>query len=62
MPKPKSALEPGATELSQLDKFKAAAREIGTDDDPERFKAMVKRVGGAKPTDTPRGQSRPKPR
>ena len=43
-PKVKADLAP-----SQLDKFKAAARELGTDDDPERFKERVKRIGSVKP-------------
>ncbi|NNM71182.1 hypothetical protein [Enterovirga aerilata] len=34
--------------LSQLHKFKQAARELGTDDDPERFKVRVRKVGSAK--------------
>lgn len=38
---------PGAP--SQLDKFKAAARELGTDDDPERFKETVRKIGAVKP-------------
>lgn len=29
---------------TQLDKFKAAARELETDDDPERFKERVKGI------------------
>ena len=34
---------------SQLDKFKEAARELGTDDDPERFKERLGRIARAKP-------------
>ena len=42
---------------SQLDKFKAAARELGTDDDPERFKATVRKVASAKAAESsPRGK------
>jgi hypothetical protein len=40
--------------LSQLDKFKQAAREIGTDEDPERFKERVRRVGSGKPEKQPK--------
>lgn len=32
----------------QIDKFRDAAREIGTDDDPERFEATVKKLAKAK--------------
>jgi hypothetical protein len=35
---------------SQLDKFKEAARELGTDDDPERFKETVRKVAKAPPS------------
>lgn len=49
--KPERATPGSSAELvpSQLDKFKAAARELGTDDDPERFKDRVKRIGSVKP-------------
>jgi len=33
--------KPDPMDRSQLDKFKEAARELGTDDDPERFKERV---------------------
>ena len=38
---------------SQLDKFKAAARELECDDSPARFDAMVKKIAksGKKPKD-----------
>ncbi|RXF68224.1 hypothetical protein [Hansschlegelia zhihuaiae] len=34
---------------SQIDKFRDAAREIGTDDDPERFAERVRKLAKAKP-------------
>ena len=34
---------------SQLDKFKEAARELGTDDDEERFDERVKKLVKHKP-------------
>jgi hypothetical protein len=34
---------------SQLDKFKEAARELETDDDPERFKERLGKIARAKP-------------
>lgn len=36
---------------SQLDKFKEAARELETDDDPERFKERLKRLVKHKPVE-----------
>lgn len=36
-------------EMSQLDKFKAAARELETDDDETRFNAKLKAVAKSKP-------------
>lgn len=39
---------------SQLDKFKEAARELETDDDPERFKERLKKIVKQKPADTPK--------
>jgi hypothetical protein len=38
---------------SQLDKFKEAARELETDDDPKRFKDRLKKLVKAKPTEKP---------
>jgi hypothetical protein len=38
---------------SQLDKFKQAARELGTDDDPERFKERLKKLVKHKPVEKP---------
>ncbi len=43
------ATRPKMTPAEQLEGFKQAARELGTDDDPERFKERVKRVGSVKP-------------
>lgn len=36
-------------EQSQLDKFKEAARDLETDDDPERFKERVGKLVKQKP-------------
>ena len=38
---------------SQLDKFKAAARELETDDDPERFKERIAKLVKHKPVEKP---------
>ncbi|MEQ7874831.1 hypothetical protein ABDK56_12600 [Sphingomonas sp. ASV193] len=38
---------------SQLDKFKEAARDLETDDDPERFKDRLKKLVKHKPVETP---------
>lgn len=42
---------PRNPELSQLDKFKQAARELETDDDPERFDERMKKLVKQKPAD-----------
>lgn len=34
---------------TQLDKFRDAARELGTDDDPERFAERVRKLAKAPP-------------
>jgi hypothetical protein len=39
-------------EPTQLDKFKAAARELETDDDPERFKERLAKLVKHKPSET----------
>ena len=39
--------------LSQLDKFKEAARELATDDDPERFKERLRKLAKQKPVEKP---------
>lgn len=39
---------------SQIDKFKEAARELETDDDPERFKERLAKVVKHKPVETPK--------
>lgn len=36
-------------EPTQLDKFKEAARQLGTDDDPERFKERLGKLVKHKP-------------
>jgi len=36
---------------TQLDKFKEAARELETDDDPERFKDRLKKLVKQKPVE-----------
>ena len=38
---------------SQLDKFKAAARELETDDDHERFKERIAKLVKHKPVEKP---------
>jgi len=39
---------------TQLDKFKEAARELETDDDPERFKDRLKKLVKQNPADKPK--------
>jgi hypothetical protein len=41
------------SEKSQLDKFKEAARQLETDDDPERFKERVGKLVRHKPVEKP---------
>lgn len=38
---------------SQVDKFKAAARELETDDDPQRFKERLEKIVKHKPVSPP---------
>lgn len=38
---------------TQLDKFKEAARQLGTDDDPARFKERVGKLVKHKPVEKP---------
>jgi len=38
---------------SQLDKFKKAARDLETDDDPERFDDRLKKLVKHKPVEKP---------
>ena len=38
---------------AQLDKFKEAARELETDDDPERFKGRLRKLVKHKPVEKP---------
>jgi hypothetical protein len=40
---------------TQLEKFKQAARELETDDDPERFKERLAKIARQKPTDNEGG-------
>lgn len=40
-------------EPSQLDKFKKAARELETDDDPEHFKEKLGKLVKHKPVEKP---------
>ncbi|MEC9065911.1 MAG: hypothetical protein VX569_01360 [Pseudomonadota bacterium] len=52
--------KPAEAELSQLEKFKNAARELECDDDPEVFKKRLGKLAKAKPpekkpTKQPRG-------
>lgn len=42
-----------ASEPSQLDKFKEAARQLETDDDPERFKERLGKLVKHKPVEKP---------
>ncbi len=39
--------------MSQLDKFKEAARELETDDDPQHFKERLAKVVKHKPVEKP---------
>lgn len=41
------------SEPTQLDKFKAAARELETDDDPARFRERVGKLVKHKPVEKP---------
>lgn len=36
---------------TQLDKFKATAKELETDDDPERFKERLSKIATHKPVE-----------
>ena len=49
--------KPDQMEQSQLDKFKQAARELETDDDPKRFKERVGKLVKHKPVETVRNKS-----
>ena len=40
---------------AQLDRFKEAAREIGTDDDEERFNEKLKKLVKDKPKEADKG-------
>jgi len=44
-------MESQKSNQSQLEKFKEAARELETDDDPERFKERLGKLVRAKPTE-----------
>jgi len=39
---------------TQADKFKEAARELETDDDPERFKQRLEKLVKQKPVEKPK--------
>jgi hypothetical protein len=43
------AKETASASDEQCRKFEQAARELGTDDDPERFKERVWKIGSVKP-------------
>ena len=43
--------------VSQLDKFKAAARELETDDDPKRFEERIGKLVKHKPVEKTGDQS-----
>ena len=51
MPKPSNQAAP-----SQIQKFRELAREIGADEDPEAFKARLRKIATA-----PRPKPEPKP-
>ena len=40
-------------DLSQVDRFKAAARDLETDDDPDRFKERLAKLVKHKPVEKP---------
>lgn len=42
------------TEQNQLDRFKEAAREIGTDDDEERFNERLRKLAKRETTPDPK--------
>jgi hypothetical protein len=44
----------------QSRRFIKAARELGTDNDPERFKAIVRKVASAPPAPKEPGKAKPK--
>jgi hypothetical protein len=44
-----AAKEHESPKTSQSDRFKAAARELGCDEDEARFEASLKKVAGHKP-------------
>jgi hypothetical protein len=48
-------------DAKQIDKFRDAARQLGTDDDPERFAATVKKLGKAKPIPADKPNSKKEP-
>ncbi len=45
--------ETDQTAKTQLDKFKEAARELGTDDDSEHFKERLRNLAKQKPSSQP---------
>lgn len=46
--------------LTQSERFVKAARELGTDDDPERFKERVRKVAKAPPAPSAKAKSGPR--
>jgi hypothetical protein len=42
------------TEHSQIERFKEAARELGTDDDEEQFNEKLRKLAKQKPTPDPK--------
>jgi hypothetical protein len=44
---------PCSPDRTQLDKFKEAARELETDDDPERYKERLRKLVRHKPVEKP---------
>ena len=44
-----------SSEASQIDKFKEAARELKTDDDPKRFEERLRKLVKPKPVTPTKG-------
>ena len=49
----KSYVSSNSNDLTQLDKFKAAARDLETDDDEARFDERLKKMVRHKPVEKP---------
>jgi hypothetical protein len=44
--------------LTQSERFIKAAQELGTDDDPQRFKETVRKIAKAEPSSNPAGPTK----